>query len=317
MNAKFNKWVARILMVSIVNPAMFIPPAAARDTAIYSGLLSATVVTVKPNVLFVIDTSDSMNLPEAWREYEGAYDSHVEYLWNDLTRIVDANANSAGEVTAADNNKISTQQIPSQFFTKWGFWHGATLADRQALWQAARTSAKATQIHGTAPAVTDPGPAYQYRNYNDLSWIYWLPTGTAETDPRLRSPSWNKFRGYIQELGDGLGGGMTRGGPSFNDTNNYQAYNKCGNSLDALTPSTVFVPSPIARNTGKYLDQQWARRRLRWAIPATQPAVHWLLPWAHQVQLSMQKVILTRPIQLPAIRQATRYTATTPQPLPT
>ena len=259
MNAKFNKWVARILMVSIVNPAMFVPPAAARDTAIFSGLLSATVVTVKPNVLFVIDTSDSMNLPEAWKEYAGAYDSHVEYLWNDLTRIVDADAGSIGEVTAADSTRISTQQIPSQFFTKWGFWDGATLADRQALWQAARTSAKATQIHGTAPAVTDPGPAYQYRNYNDLSWIYWLPTGTAETDPRLRSHSWNKFRGYIQELGDGLGGGMTRGGPSFNDTNNYQAYNKCGNSLDALTPSTVFVPSPIARNTGKYLDQQWAR----------------------------------------------------------
>lgn len=258
MNPKLNRWIARILMVSLVNPAMFIAPAWARDTDIYAGLLSSNLsVRVKPNILFVLDTSDSMNLPEAWRERpatETEYDSHVEYLWNDLSRIVDADAGSAGEVTTADSTRISTEKIPSVYFTKWGFWHGETLTERQALWQAARNSAKATRAG-------DPGPNSKYRNYDDLSWIYWLPAtpGVTEDDARLRSPSWNRFRGYIQELGDGQGGTQTRGGPSFADTNNYQAYNKCASSLDALTPSTVFVPTSVARNSGKYLEQQWAR----------------------------------------------------------
>lgn len=257
MNQKFNKWIARILMVTLVNPAMFISPVFAKDTEIFSGLLSSSAVSVKPNILFVLDTSDSMNLPEAWREMgetETEYDSHVEYLWNDLALIVDADAGSVGEVTVADSTRISTDKVPSLYFNKWGFWSGGTLAERQALWQAARTSAKATRVG-------DPGPNSKYRNYDDLSWIYWLPAtlGVTEDDPRLRSPSWNKFRGYIKELGDGQGGTQTRGGPSFADTNNYQAYNKCASSLDALTPSTVLVPSSVARNSGKYLEQQWAR----------------------------------------------------------
>jgi type IV pilus assembly protein PilY1 len=252
MNATLNKWIARTLVLTLINPAMFIQPAFARDTAVYSGFLATASTTVKPNILFLLDTSDSMNLPEAWREYEGAYDSHVEYLWNDLDRIVDADSNSSGEITAADDNKISTAAISGTFFTKWGFWQGATLAERQALWQAARASAKATQTG-------DPGAAYLYRKYDDLSWIYWLPAGVAETDARLRSPSWNKFRGYIQELGNGQGGSQLRGGPTYFDTNDFKAYNQCGSSLDALTPSTVFVPSSANKNSGKYLGQQWAR----------------------------------------------------------
>ena len=255
MNATPKKWIARVLILSMANPALFIQPAMARDTDVYSGFLAESSTTIKPNILLLLDTSDSMNLPEGWREYPGAYDSHVEYLWNDLSRIVDADAGSAGEATTMDSNKISTAAIPAPptvIDSKWGFWAGKELTDRQAIWQAARVSAKAT-------LTGDPGARSLYRNYNDLSWIYWLPAGTDEADARLRSPSWNKFRGYIQELGNGAGGTQLRGGPNYTDTNDARIYNQCGASLSALTPSTVFVPSAVARNDGKYLAQQWAR----------------------------------------------------------
>jgi len=252
MNASLKKSIARILVLCMVNPALFMPSAWARDTEVYSGFLADSSTTIKPNILLLLDTSDSMNLPEGWREYAGAYDSHVEYLWNDLSRIVDADVGSAGEVTTEDSNRISTAATPATFFSKWGFWAGDTLAARQAIWQAARTSAQATE-----PG--DPGARSQWRLYDDLSWIYWLPAGTAETDARLRSPSWNKFRGYIQELGNGLGGSQLRGGPTYADTNDYRNLNQCSASLTALTPSTVFVPSAVAANDGKYLGQQWAR----------------------------------------------------------
>lgn len=254
MNASLNKWIARILVVSMINPALFIQPAMARDTDVFSGFLASSTTTIKPNILLLLDTSDSMNLPESWREYPGDYDSHVEYLWNDLNRIVDVDAGTGGEIVAdgESNTGISTAAASTTFFSKWGFWSGATLADRQALWQAARTSAKATETG-------DPGPRSQWRNYDDLSWIYWLPTGIAEADARLRSPSWNRFRGYIQELGNGTGGSQLRGGPTFADTNDYRNFNQCSLSLADLTPSTVFVPSAVAANSGKYLGQQWAR----------------------------------------------------------
>lgn len=257
MNPTANKWIARALIVSMVNPALFVPTAMARDTDIYSGFLAtATAAAIQPNILLILDTSDSMNLPEAWKPYPGAYDSHVEYLWNDLSVIVDAAPGSAGENTEADNassTRISTAAAPSFFTTKYGYWYGATLADRQTLWQEALNSAKA--VEGT-----DPGPRTQYRNYNDLSWIYWLPEGAdPDTDARLRSPSWNKFRGYIQELGNGAGGSQLRGGPSFSDVNDYRSFNQCGASLTDLTPSTVFVPSSVGRNSGMYLGQQWSR----------------------------------------------------------
>lgn len=258
MNPSFNKWIARALILSMANPALFVPTAMARDTDVYSGFLAESSTSVKPNILLLLDTSDSMNLPEAWREREDTeYDSHVEYLWNDLSIIVDANAASAGEITATDDSgHISTAATPSSFSTKLGFWHGATLEKRRELWQAARKSAKLKELTESGDEL---GPRYTYRNYNDLSWIYWLPAGTSEDDPRLRSPSWNRFRGYIKELGDGIGGSDLRGGPTFKDTSDYRTYNQCGASLTDLTPSTVFVPSEVAKNSGKYLGQQWAR----------------------------------------------------------
>ena len=81
MNATLNRWIARLLMVSLVNPVMFIAPVMARDTDIYAGFQATSTEAVKPNILLLLDTSDSMNSPEGWREYAGDYDSHVEYLW--------------------------------------------------------------------------------------------------------------------------------------------------------------------------------------------------------------------------------------------
>jgi hypothetical protein len=78
-----------------------ITAAYARDSDIYLSVTSGTT-TAEPNILVVLDTSDSMNIPEPWREYPGEYDSHVEYLWADLNLI------STAEVPAENVNSIST-----------------------------------------------------------------------------------------------------------------------------------------------------------------------------------------------------------------
>ena len=83
MNATFKRWVTRLVILSLINPAFMVPSAFARDTDIYSGFQTTLASSVKPNVLLVLDTSDSMNAPEGWKEYKGDYDSHVEYLWAD------------------------------------------------------------------------------------------------------------------------------------------------------------------------------------------------------------------------------------------
>ncbi|HMX16356.1 MAG TPA: hypothetical protein PKD29_05845, partial [Rhodocyclaceae bacterium] len=79
-----TRFLAWMLIAALVNPG-FSTSALARDTDIYVNLNTSGVSP--PNVLLVLDTSDSMNTPDDWREYPGAYDSHVEYLWNDTNRI--------------------------------------------------------------------------------------------------------------------------------------------------------------------------------------------------------------------------------------
>ena len=88
MNTTLKRWVTRLVILSMINPATVVPGAFARDTDIYSGFQATSATSVKPNILLVLDTSDSMNIPEGWREYEGAYDSHVEYLWADAAGII-------------------------------------------------------------------------------------------------------------------------------------------------------------------------------------------------------------------------------------
>jgi type IV pilus assembly protein PilY1 len=81
----FRKAIVWLLITLTANPA-FMAPAFARDTDIFLNTTSGST-TAEPNVMIVLDTSDSMNYFEDWHEYPGAYDSHVEYLWNDLTVI--------------------------------------------------------------------------------------------------------------------------------------------------------------------------------------------------------------------------------------
>jgi len=244
---RFRKTLAWVLIATLANPFAAISPAFARDTDIFLAT-SISTTTAEPNVLVVLDTSDSMNIPEAWREYPGAYDSHVEYLWNDINIIRNT------EATTEHGSYISTAAAPSAPFSVWGTWAGATLADRQALWNAARLYANATE-----PG--DPGPRHEWRNYNDSSWAYWVPAQSPATtslsDARLRSPSFNRFRASRAVQGG------TRGGINYTGTTDFSGNNQCSASLSAITPSTVFAPSNYARNEGYFSNQQWARYE-RW-----------------------------------------------------
>lgn len=236
-----------------------VAPAAARDSDIYLTTTTGTT-TAEPNVLFVMGTNDRMNIAEPWREYDpNTYDSHVEYLWNDINII------SNTEVTAESGTAISDVTAPVSPFSPWGTWAGSTTADRRSLWQAVKLYANATDTLDASIAGT--APRYVFRNYyNDSTWLYWLPTGTAMTDPRLRSPSFNRFRAgpnnYVSS---------TRGGVVFPPTgptspynyasvyNTYAQYDLCASAPAALTPSTVMSPSSVSRNAGYILNQQWIR----------------------------------------------------------
>lgn len=242
----WRRRVSWIVIASLVNPASVIPLSlyssvvSARDTDIY---LSTTYAgsTAEPAILLVLDTSDSMNVAEGWREYPGAYDSHVEYLWNDIGII------SNSEIPAASATQITTAAAP--VLTKYGSWAGATLAERQALWTAAKNYANATEAG-------DPGARNTYRNYNNANWIHWLPAGTAESDTRLWSNAFNRWAGGVQQSSFPA---QVRGGVDYGSASDFRSFNKCNDSLDKLLPSTVIAPTTYSRNTGKYLNQEWQR----------------------------------------------------------
>ncbi len=252
---RIRKMLAWVLIVTLANPFGAFSPAFARDTDIFLATTPSTS-TAEPNVLVVLDTSDSMNIPEAWREYPGDYDSHVEYLWNDIAAI------SNSEVTTENASRISTAAAPAAPFSPWGTWAGDTLDQRRALWNAARTYANATETG-------DPGTRATWRNYNDPSWLYWVPAQSPATaslsDARLRSITFNRFRGSRAFVAG------TRGGITFAAVPNpwgttdydYTLYNQCSTSLAEIMPSTVFAPTAYARNAGFFANQQWARYE-RW-----------------------------------------------------
>ena len=256
LTVRLRKTLAWVLIVTLANPLGAFSPAFARDTDIFLATTPSTS-TAEPNVLVVLDTSDSMNIPEPWREYPGAYDSHVEYLWNDITAI------SNSQVTSETGSRISTSAsvVP---FSVWGTWAGATATERQALWAAARDYANATE-----PG--DPGPRSVWRNYFDASWVYWVPTQSPATaslsDARLRSLSFNRFRGSRAVVGGARGGIMYASTiyPTgyYGGTTDYTPNNQCSTSLSEIMPSTVFAPSAYARNAGFFANQQWARYE-RW-----------------------------------------------------
>ena len=247
--SNLKPWQRRLawtLIAALANPASILPlslyssAASARDTDIYVWTTYAGS-TAEPAIMLVLDSSDSMNVTEGWREYPGTYDSHVEYLWNDINVIRDS------EQTTAHASRITTAAAP--VLTTYGSWAGNTLAARQALWNAAKASANATE-----PG--DPGPRRTYRNYNNANWVFWLPAGSDEADKRLWSNSFNRWAGGVQQSSFPA---QVRGGIDFGSANDYRAYNKCNDSLAKLLPSTVFAPTPYPRNTGKYLNQEWQR----------------------------------------------------------
>ena len=134
----FKKIIAWTLIASMVNPAL-IAPAFARDSDIYLTTPAGTS-TAEPNVLFILGTNDRMNIAEAWREYDPVtYDSHAEYLWNDLAVI------NTAEVVAENVDMISTAAPPVNPFSAWGTWSGALNTDRRALWQATLAYAQGTR----------------------------------------------------------------------------------------------------------------------------------------------------------------------------
>lgn len=258
MNTELSRrLVAWILIIAMSNPAW------ALDTDIYRAIVTGSSAA-EPNVLLILDTSDSMNLPEGWREYPGGYDSHVEYLWNDIDII------SNTEVSAEQDGKISdgnsyvpaspsdTTPLPAP--TKpLGFWGGSSVEERSLIWSAARDYANAT-----GPG--DPGPRSIYRNYSERNALHWLPAGIAESDPRLYSNAFNQFYGAdaLTTFGgtiDPVTHHLKRGGIDFGTppAKYYGQNNQCQSSLGKLTPSTVFAPSSFPQNEGKYLNQQWQR----------------------------------------------------------
>jgi len=255
LTVRLRKTLAWVLIVTLANPLGAFSPAFARDTDIFLATTPSTS-TAEPNVLVVLDTSDSMNIPEPWREYPGAYDSHVEYLWNDIAAI------SNTEILTENVSRISTAAAPSSPFSPWGTWAGDTLAERRALWNAARLYANGTETG-------DPGTRATWRNYNDPSWLYWVPAQSPATtslsDARLRSITFNRFRGARAFVG-GTRGGITYtlvANPTGNLDYDYTANNQCSTSLAELTPSTVRAPTAYARNAGYFANQQWARYE-RW-----------------------------------------------------
>ena len=242
----FKKSVAWLLIATMVNPALM-APAFARDSDIYLASTSGTS-TAEPNVLFILGTNDRMNVAEAWREYDPlVYDSHAEYLWNDINII------SPLAVPAENANAISTVSPPVNPFSPWGTWSGALPTDRTQLWQATLAYAQGTQA-------SDPGPRTTYRNYWLGSWYYWLPTGTPTTDSKLWSVSFNRFLGFVQTV-FGARGGVTFPATTANYTgaNDFRSSNACTTSFTQLEPSTIFAPTTRAQNAGFMLNQQWVR----------------------------------------------------------
>lgn len=261
----FKPWqrrIAKLLIASLCNPALpmglgYSQQANARDTDIYlSSVYSGS--TAEPAVLLVLDTSDSMNIPEPWREYDpSTYDSHVEYLWNspnymDTISSDDVNSfsnptdmlNSAGSSTYSFAPAYSTAAYRTVEHDS-GWWSrkgkdGGTLSGTD-LKNAALAYANGTQSG-------DPGPRKLYRHYAwsnsqdcgyaGCGWrgshvlLYWLPVtdsnyndANLENDSRLRSDSLNKIWGSAQTTDFGNTNPdtnpITRGGIKFGK---YAAY---------------------------------------------------------------------------------------------
>ncbi|MGH8670589.1 MAG: hypothetical protein ACREUA_00935, partial [Burkholderiales bacterium] len=131
---------------------------------------------------------------------------------------------------------------------------------------AALNYANKIELNGAGP--DDPGARNQYRNYGTKTaphdfWLWWVPAGTPDTDPRFRSLGTNRFRGTAQVSNfsslNGSANPVVRGGISFGNAEDFTQLNQCGSSYDDLIPSTVFAPSAQPRNNGFLLGERWKR----------------------------------------------------------
>ena len=231
-SSHLKPWQRRLswsLIAALLNPAAVIPvsmyssSATARDTDIY---LNASYAgsTAEPAIMLILDTSDSMNVPEAWREYDpDTYDSHVEYLWNSPNYIgTVSTADSAGGLTTAGssaatfvsgaNSNTSANARTMRYDSGWWSRKGQ---DGGTLTGTALRDAALVYANGTETG--DPGARKLYRHYawsnstdcgSACGWrgggmfLYWVPLEgrsasdpTLENDSRLRSDSFNKLWG--------------------------------------------------------------------------------------------------------------------------
>jgi type IV pilus assembly protein PilY1 len=270
-----KKAVSWAMIAALLNPALMSPWAYGRDTDIFLGITS-TLATAEPNILVVLDTSDSMNNFEGWREYAGAYDSHIEYLWADPTYINTITA------VAPDATLSNIGSSPNNYFVSYsgscpsasnpacprdsGYFAGSSDTDRAALKTAVLASASATYTG-------DSGARSIYRNYNDASWVHWLPTGTADSDQRLWSFAFNRFVGGVRVSDFSSTNGTTdpvvRAGINYGTRRDFtvgsslrnasSTLNHCTASMAGLLPSTVYAPTEFGRNSGVWTNQQWMR----------------------------------------------------------
>lgn len=253
-HASWRNRLVWMLIVALLNPAAIVPmslyssSAVARDTDIYLNVAGSSSTIPEPQVLLVLDTSDSMNVPEPWREYDpNKYDSHVEYLWNSPSYIntigtgdpalgLPTAGSSGGTMVYAGNSNASADGRTMRYDSGWWSRKGY---DKAALSGTALRDAARAYANGTQTG--DPGPRKLYRHYawsnsrdcgEECRWrgggmfLYWVPLegrdandASIENDPRLRSDSFNKLWGTaaINTTGNTnpLNWPVTRGGVMF------------------------------------------------------------------------------------------------------
>ena len=218
MNAVVTFSVSFVVSLATLLAAGVSSPSWARDTDIYSLSESAhSEATIKPNVLLVLDNSQSMLAPDGWKEYAGQYDPNVEYLWNYSTswnpgepvyKVQEIVATSALWQTQLDT-ALGVNTNPMGFVAdqpctsdRQGPAVAGDLSEIQSRLSAGLDTCSPTGFlawinewplgkEGEG-ADEDWDTRVRLRNY-DRRIYHWLPTGTPETDPRLVSASLNTF----------------------------------------------------------------------------------------------------------------------------
>ena len=293
--------VARLLSLSLASgltvatllAAGVSAPSFARDTDIYSrsDFAQSALGVVEPNVLLVLDNSQSMLAPDGWKEYPGEYDPNVEYLWNDRNEdrydvqdiALDASTwdgardaqgvsqnpmgffadapctpDTAGVATTAEITEVDALLADEDHCTTQGFRN----------WVRAWPRGTQVMAPGTADEYTDWADRETLRNY-DRRYLWWLPAGTDEHDKRLASLSMNNWRGedWMQE--------GVRALTNFRDPNSYSAgygnnHNRCVGSRRSLQEAGVLSPRAFFTETeindlkagpglGVYRNKRWLR----------------------------------------------------------